>query len=150
MAEGYRISRARITEGIISADQAAALLDTAASNPDADLAGDLETGFHYWSTSSDGVQLVRCHVMPLLADDEPTALLVRLRVWGASTRDAELAEADARQAAAARGWTVTEVDAQTVRRGLRGRRTPLPQPGPGALAQEAANGRVWAAYHLGA
>lgn len=148
MAEYYRISRARITEGILSAEQARELFEAARTNPNADLAGDLESGFHYWSTS-DAMQLVRCHVVPLLDDDQAPTLLVRLCVWGVSQRDAELAEASARQAAEACGWTVAEVATQSPRRRLLRRRSPLPQPGPGALAQEVVTGHVWAAYRVG-
>jgi len=65
MAERYEHSRGYPYIDQISAARARELHDAARLRPDADLDGDLETGFHFYETDGDGLQLVRHHVTPV-------------------------------------------------------------------------------------
>ncbi|MGH6657432.1 MAG: hypothetical protein ACRDVE_19785, partial [Actinocrinis sp.] len=58
---------------------------------------------------------------------------MRLNVWGATARAAQLAEVDARETAAEHGWTVAEVAAAVGRRRRAARRPPLLRLGSAAL-----------------
>ena len=62
--DDYRLYKAGITENGITAARARELYEDARSRPDSDLDGDLATGFHYYATASEGLRLVRCHVLP--------------------------------------------------------------------------------------
>lgn len=72
----YRLSRADIFEGAVGADYARELFEQAAARPEADLDGDLVNGFHFWTTSPDGLHVTRCHVIPVfpaeLWDEQPS------------------------------------------------------------------------------
>lgn len=67
----YDLYNGGIVHDRISAERAREIYDEAAADPESDLDGDLETGFHYWTKNADGVQLVRHHVMP--RDDDKAA-----------------------------------------------------------------------------
>jgi len=63
--DAYLLIRAGITADYITADQAQQLYDEALDHPESGLDGQLESGFGFWSLSSDGtVRLVRCTVIP--------------------------------------------------------------------------------------
>lgn len=80
MADFYLLSRAGITADRITARQARRLYDNAAEREDADLEGDYESGFRFWSLSiEEHVRLIRYNVVPLydhevpgVAPDRPT------------------------------------------------------------------------------
>jgi hypothetical protein len=63
--DAYLIDRAGIVRERITATAAGELYADAKARPGSNLAGDLETGFTYWSAVFDDVRLVRCHVHPL-------------------------------------------------------------------------------------
>lgn len=66
MADFYLLSRAGITADCITLRQARRLYDNAAEREDADLEGDFESGFRFWSLSIEQhVRLVRYTVVPL-------------------------------------------------------------------------------------
>jgi hypothetical protein len=67
----YDLYNGGIVHQLITAERAREIYEQAAADPDSDLDGDLETGFHYWTKSTDGLELVRHHVMPR-QDDEPS------------------------------------------------------------------------------
>ena len=63
--DAYLLIRAGITADYITADQAKQLYDEARDHPESGLDGQLDSGFGFWSLSSDGtVRLVRCTVIP--------------------------------------------------------------------------------------
>lgn len=75
MTEFYLLSRAGITADYITAGQAQQLYDDARDRPASALEGDLESGFGFWSLSTDEqVRLVRCTVVPLRDHEVPDAL----------------------------------------------------------------------------
>lgn len=65
---------------------------------------------------------------------------VRLRVWGATTADAQNAEASARQSRRARSWTIVEVIESS------GPPCPIPSRDPLAIEQATGYDGVWAVY----
>lgn len=65
MAECYRLSRAGFTFFTLTEAEAREHFDHASKNPEADLAGDMAPGFHYWSINSRGEPMMRNHVLPL-------------------------------------------------------------------------------------
>ena len=73
MADYYLLTRAHITADYITAQYAGELYDQAGSRPEADLRGDLETGFYFWTLSDSGLRLIHCRVTPLHTDQLPDA-----------------------------------------------------------------------------
>lgn len=61
----YNVYNGGITKERISSERARELYEQAAANPDSDLDGSLEHGFHYWTIGADGGRRVRRHVMPV-------------------------------------------------------------------------------------
>ena len=65
MTDAYLLIRAGITADYITTDQARQLYDEARDNSESGLDGKFESGFGFWSLSTDGtVRLVRCTVIP--------------------------------------------------------------------------------------
>jgi hypothetical protein len=71
MADYYLLTRAHITADYITAQYAGELYAQAASRPEADLRGDLEAGFYFWTLSDSGLRLIHCRVIPLRTDQFP-------------------------------------------------------------------------------
>jgi len=79
-ADYYLLTRAHITADYITAQYAGELYDQARSRPEADLRGDLEAGFYFWTLSDSGLRLVHCRVIPLRADQLPDESRGRLDI----------------------------------------------------------------------
>lgn len=65
----YVLHNGGIVRKRIGVERAREIYDEAAADPQSDLDGDLQAGFHYWTKDADGLELVRHHVMPLPDDD---------------------------------------------------------------------------------
>jgi hypothetical protein len=75
----YLLARASITADYITARRARELYAEAAAQPEADLYGDLATGFYFWLLDSDsGLKLVHCRVTPALTAEVPVEIRQRL------------------------------------------------------------------------
>jgi hypothetical protein len=79
MADYYLLTRAKITASYITARRAHELYDEARTRPAAELRGNLESGFEYWTTYEDGdLKLVLLQFVPLRADQVPEPIRHRL------------------------------------------------------------------------